>query len=136
MSNSINLLPKKGRIVRPGRNVLPILQRISFIGLVIIVFIAIALFAISFDTTLPKLKQQESDGLAKLTLLHGKSVKILLVKNRLSAIDTTLKHRTSYEGLLAQIAKLIPENTTIDTMDIGNGTLALTISSSSLSDLA
>lgn len=123
-------------MITPQGNLLPILQRISFIGLVVIVFISLTLFAMSFDTTLPKLKQQENESLAKLTLMHGKSVKILLVKNRLATIGTVLKQRTSYEALLAQISKLIPASTSVDAMDIGNGTIAFTISSSSLSDLS
>lgn len=136
MNKSINLLPRKGKQHNQDDQFLAVLQRISLTALVIIVFCTLTLFALNYDTTLPQLRQQQNAGLTSLTLLHGKTAKILFIKDRLSQIQLIMNKRNNFDDVISQVSQLTPKDVTIGEFDIVSQSATITFTAKSLASLS
>lgn len=119
-SVSINLLPKEFRIDKKAQKKFQVVQRISIVILLILIFLA---------TTSSALRILQSQGISKLTeeamqkedkvsSLKENEVTLVVLKNRLSSINKVLTTSTNKALVYKQILNSFPANVTISSVSV------------------
>lgn len=131
--NSINLLEdKKGSPQVAFVNKLRKL-RFTAVGLLFLVATSsVMLFIFIALSPLPQLKNQEKLVVVTLSQYHTDMMKLLLIKERTTVIESILSKRRSYDQLLDAIQSRLPGGVEVRSLNIETGTLSLTVSSKSL----
>ena len=71
-----------------------------------------------------------------MNLLNTRTAKLLHIKDRLASIAKILKGRSSYDVLLSQVQLMVPQDVTVDDIEVQKGSLTMTLSSTSLLSLS
>lgn len=93
MSEKINLLARRKKNVAQQSKSEKTFKLVSLVCLVLVVGTALSLYILKVTSALPSLQTQEKQLLGDLQTLYPKTIKLLIIKNRLAAIDTILKKR-------------------------------------------
>lgn len=135
MNEEINLLKNKKISASPLLGRLFALRAASLSILFGVSFFSISLFILIALSPLPRLQDQESSEVQKVTLFHPKMAKILLTKERLVHINTVLQTRPLYHELLEQVTQQLSGDTSIDTVKLEATKLTISASSQSLGNV-
>ncbi len=135
MSNDINLLPhtKKGALSQ--EQVLSYLKISALISCVLTVSLAIILFLLNRDPSVPQIQAQQQTILAQLNLLHSKTAKNLIILDRVKRITKILQSRVSLDKKIAEIQKQIPSGVTVSSFSLDDKHMVIALSAQSLSPL-
>jgi hypothetical protein len=132
MSNSINLItPQKEGLERRQRTV-KILRIISISFLLATFLLSLILFIISSRLSISDIKKQENSASDSLGLVHNKFAKLILVKDRMDNIQIIIKQRKNYQNLINSILKVVPQDSSINSLGIEKDKITLIVSSPSL----
>ncbi|HSW96771.1 MAG TPA: hypothetical protein VLF89_03020 [Candidatus Saccharimonadales bacterium] len=135
MTKNINLLPQKKNTTDSHEGILLICKRIAVVALIFTAGTSIIFFLLTINPTFSSVKQQENSVLAKLSFTQGKIAKYLVIKNRLKGIEQILEKRFPMNTVLSAVQQNIPDDVSVDSVNITNKTAALKLSSSSLLSL-
>ena len=133
MSNNINLLENKKKLISVITKTTSQLLRFSAVSLLFIVSVSsIILFILIALSPLPKLKQEEHLTMTTLSQYHTGMLKLFLIKERTSLIDKVLSKRMLYDIALDDIHSKLPDGVEVSSFSVEKNTLSLTVSSKSL----
>lgn len=133
--NEINLLPNRKKNRLENDTTQGTLRVVSSVALALVILISISLFLLVRFNGLDTIQQSQNNTLTSLTLLHNKTAKILLIHDRLTAIQSILNSRSSLEASIDEIIQGAPSDISFDEFSIAQGQLTMTASSQSLSSL-
>lgn len=135
MNEDINLIPNKKRdVVLQAK----LVYRIRIFSTAILIFIALMsmlLFVVRLNSPLTSLKKEEAVLLSNISLLHEKTARLLLLKNRLKEISEIRSKRISLDQTISKVTAIIPSEMTIDLLSVDKTTVAITASSGSLATI-
>lgn len=134
--SSINLLPRHHKEKIQNERILKILRRLDTIFVIATIFMLLTLFALNIDTVTPEVRREQNATLSQLNLLHEKTAKILLAKERLGGVDKLLAKRSSLDTLIAQISLMVSDDMTIDEFSSDKTGVTIIVSSRSLLSLS
>lgn len=135
MSTDINLLPQKKLGAFSQEKILSFSKIAAIILLVLTISLSLLFFLLSRDPTLDNLHTQENSVLAKLSLLHNKTAKDLLVLNRLKGISAILKDRGAMDTIISVFQKQFPADVSVNAFSLDQKSFSFTIVSTNASSL-
>lgn len=133
MNSNINLLGNKQKESSPKASRRLKIMRGIAVGLLFTVSVSsMILFILIALSPLPQLQKQEKNYLFTLSQYNQEVIKLALIKDRLTAIDSLLTTRKSYDAVIASIRSKMPPGVKIIEMNVGQKNISLTVSSTSL----
>lgn len=133
MSDNLNLLRSRKKDRQEGQ--LRLIRFLSYGSLFIILISSIALFFLKINLGISDLKKQERSISNSLSLMSGKIVKFIMLKNRMTESTAILDNRTDFSEIIDEAVKDKPESLSVESFSLDKAGLLLNISSSSLTDL-
>lgn len=134
MNENINFLRNKRSSVK--KNPVERILRICAIGtLFFVAFTAIVMFILRTQSRLSALEQEENQLQKNLSLIRDRTVKYLLVQDRVKSISQVLKTRLSINSIVEKIMTQIPKDVTLTALSIDKKKVIINLSSSSLASL-
>lgn len=133
MSDNLNLLRSRKKDRQEGP--LRLIRFLSYGSLFIILISSIALFFLKINLGISDLKKQERSISNSLSLMSGKIVKFIMLKNRMTESTAILDNRTDFSEIIDEAVKDKPESLSVESFSLDKAGLLLNISSSSLTDL-
>ncbi|MDP3726962.1 MAG: PilN domain-containing protein [bacterium] len=135
MNEDINLIPGKRKVVLEQKKIVKRLRILSIVLLSTVAFSSIALFLLKLQSPLPSLKREENTLLASLSLLHQKTAKLLLMKNRLKETAIIEKKRQRLDETIGAVVEGVPADVSLSSLSVGKKDVSITASSNSLSSV-
>lgn len=134
MKNEINLLTQRKYFDRRLRQQLTLLRNISIGLLFVVTASSMVLFFLIAASPLPEIKKQESYALFRISQLHAKMGKHLLVQDQLKHVDKLTKTRDRFDELLSLIKENSSPTVRLKSVKIEKKEMVLTFVTPSLSD--
>lgn len=135
MNENINLIPGKRKVVLEQKSLVKKLRILSIALLIAIVFSSVALFLLKLQSPLPSLQREKNTLLTNLSLLSQKTVKLLLVKNRLKETAVITKKRQRLDETIGAVIEGVPQDVLVSSLNVGKKDVSITASSNSLSSV-
>lgn len=135
MNEDINLVPGKRKVVLEQKILVKRLRTLSVVLLTSVAFFSISLFFLKLQSPLPSLKREENTLLASLSLLHQKTAKLLLMKNRLKETAVITKKRHRLDETIGAVVESVPQDVLLSSLNVGKKDVSITASSNSLSSV-
>lgn len=132
MSEKINLLARRKKNVKLQSKTEKTFKLISLLCLVLVVGTAFVLFVLKLTSPLPALQKEEKRLLGELQTLYPKTLKLLIIKNRLAAIDAILKKRPDLIKTLNVLRERKPQAIAVSSLDVTGTDVTLAATSNSL----
>lgn len=132
MNNDINLVSDKNLNVFALKAREKIFRNVAIGTLSVVVFFSILLFILTSTSPLSSIKKNEASALYAISFLHGKSVKLHLLNDRLKNISAVLLTRKDYTKTVNSILSQIPSDATANTFEIDKDIMTLKVNSKSL----
>ncbi len=132
MSEKINLLARRKKNVAQQSKSEKIFKIFSLVCLVLVVGVSLSLYITKVTSALPSLQTQEKKLLGQLQTLYPKTIKLLIIKNRLAAIDTILKKRPDLVKTIDIIQQKKPQVIVASSFEVSSTAVSLTATSTSL----
>jgi Tfp pilus assembly protein PilN len=134
MNENINFLRNKKSQVK--KNQAEIILRVCAIGtLFLVAFAAVGMFVLRTQSKLSALEQEENQLQKNLSLIQDRTIKFILVQDRIKSISQTLKTRSSISPVVEKIMTQIPKDVILTDLSIDKKKVIINISSSSLASL-
>lgn len=133
MSEKINLISRRKKNVRPQSKSEKIFKLASLACLVLVALVAGGLFVLKLTSPLPSLQKEESRLLNDLQALYPKTIKLLIIKNRLQGIAAILKQRPDLVKIINLVQEKKPQEISVSSLDISATSITIAATSSSLS---
>ncbi len=132
MSANINLLlPKDDESLKRKRK-----ARVLNISAILFVFatvlMSIVVFLLIQAVSPVSIKEEQEDILRKLSQFQDKQTKLLAVNNKIESISEILEKRKDLHLVTSAILSKIPNNLSIDSLEIDGKTVSMTVQSASL----
>lgn len=134
MKGNINFLFKGGSLESKKKRLTGI-RLISVSFLILLALFSIVIFFINSSLNSDLFKKDENFALSSLELQRKKEAKLLMSRDRLNTISKILKDRVDYYRVVDSILTKVPKEIIVERMEINKKTIALTVSSNSLSRL-
>ncbi|MCL5439265.1 MAG: hypothetical protein M1268_04775 [Patescibacteria group bacterium] len=135
MSENINLVANRRDESLKEKKSLKYFRIIAIFSLLSVFLFAISLFIFKTSLGLTSLKKQEDTLSANMASLSDKTVKLLLVQERIKNISDALKNRSDVNKILDLVTKDMPQNVSVNSLSIGKKKATLIVSSYSLYDI-
>lgn len=132
MSSEINLLANRNLEILKERKRIKRIRLIAGAVLFFVVFSSVFSFLLTRNFFPPSLKAEENSLLQKMSLLHTKEAKLIIVTDRLKNIKNILKERVSYSKSISAFLEKIPQGLQVEKLHVGQKGLALSVSAESL----
>lgn len=129
----INLLPRQRERSAVYRKNLRVARVSSAVAIGIVLVCALVVFFLHLQLGLGALRKQEEDLVATLNAAKAKIAKLVIVHQRLKDVDEILKERATAETVLQEIAGKVPGGVSLGSISLSQGSVNVTVSSSSLS---
>ncbi len=135
MKTDINLA--SGVLVESaGKNkTLKILRITGISSIIFITVISILLFVLINQISPDKVKKQEDKILFSIKSLHERQAKITIVNSKIADISKILDERTNYDSEMNTFLEKIPNDVSINSLEIDKAKVTITVSSNSLSSI-
>lgn len=133
MSEKINLISSRKKNVKPQSKSEKIFKLSSLVCLVLVALVAGGLFALKLTSPLPSLQKEESQLLSELQTLYPKTIKLLIIKNRLQGIAAILKQRPDLVKIINLVQEKKPQEISVTSLDVSASSITVAAASSSLS---
>ncbi len=132
MSKEINLIysKKKNRISQ--ERLIKIVHRIAYACVGITALFAGGIYYLNQSVPLPALQKQEATITQNLTLSQQKILKLMLIKDRLTQINTIMNQRKNLDETIATIISALPQGVSVNSFALSTGKIDITVSSHSL----
>lgn len=132
MSANINLLlPKDDESLKRKRK-----ARVLNVSAIMFVFatvlMSIVVFLLIQAVSPVSIKEEQEDILRKLSQFQGRQAKLLAVNNKIESISEILEKRKDLHLVTSAILSKIPNNLSIDSLEIDGKTVSMTVQSASL----
>lgn len=134
MKNEINLFTQRKHFDRRLRQQLTLLRNVSIGLLFVVTASSMILFFLIAASPLPEIKKQESAALFRISQLHVKMGKHLLVQDQLKHVDKLEKARDRFDELLPLIKENSPPTVRVKSVQIEKKEMVLTFATATLSD--
>ncbi len=133
MKTDINLA--SGELVETASKskALEILRIAAISSVIFITVTSILLFVLINQIAPDNVKKQEDKILFSIKFLHGKEAKIFAVNSKIADISKILDSRTNYDSEMNIFLEKIPNDVSINSLEIDKAKVAITVSSNSLS---
>ncbi len=114
---------------------LKILRISAISGVIFLAATSILLFLLINQISPDKVKKQEDQILFSIKLLHERQAKIAIVNSKISDISKILDSRTNYEFEMNSFLEKIPNDVSVNSLEIDKAKVTITVSSNSLSSI-
>ncbi len=112
-----------------------LLRILAIISIFIVGISSLGLFLIIQSILPPGIRKQETAIQGKISSLHTKEAKIIIVSRKIKDIENIISKRPKYDQLITDITNIIPENVSINNVDINDKKVRLMVTSGSLLSL-
>ena len=114
---------------------LKILRITGISSIIFITVISILLFVLINQISPDKVKKQEDKILFSIKSLHERQAKITIVNSKIADISKILDERTNYDSEMNTFLEKIPNDVSINSLEIDKAKVTITVSSNSLSSI-
>jgi len=114
---------------------LKILRITGISSIIFITVISILLFVLINQISPDKVKKQEDKILFSIKSLHERQAKIAIVNSKIADISKILDERTNYDSEMNTFLEKIPNDVSINSLEIDKAKVTITVSSNSLSSI-
>lgn len=132
MSKEINLIYSKKKSKISQERLIKLVNRVAYIIVAITALSAGGIYFLNQSVPLAALQKQESTITQNLTLSQQKILKLMLIKDRLSQINTITNQRKNFDETIATIISSLPEGVSVNTFALNTKAIDITVSSHSL----
>lgn len=132
MSKNINLLPKKNKYVLKHEKVLKSLTTFSIFLLAFVFIVSVSLFLLQKTSSLNQLEKEKEDILVSLTKANEKTARYFFIRNRILEVSDILNKRSNLDKIIDLIQSKVPEDVSIDSLNIDKSSVGISLSSKSL----
>lgn len=111
------------------------LQKIRIIStgfILVIGLLSVLVFILNISSPLGKIKQQEDSILSQITAQQDRAAKLAIINERITTVSKIYKQRPDYNYILNLILTKKTDNTKLVGMDLGESSVTVSLSSSSL----
>lgn len=135
MKSDINLISlNQAELVKEG-GMVRLLRILAIISIFIVAISSLVLFIIIQSISPAGIRKQEVAVEGKISSLHIKEAKIIIVSRKIKDIENIISKRPKYDNLITDITNIIPENVSADNLDINDKKVGLMVTSGSLLSL-
>lgn len=134
-SGQINLISEKRQGSFKEQQRIKILKFFALGCLGFVAFISVITFLLTTAVPLNKIKKEQENTNVSLSSLQGKSAKLYTVNERILHISKILKNRRDYSLLIDSVLKNVPTEVSINSVDIDDKDLLITVNSFSLKQI-
>ncbi len=132
MSEKINLLARRKKNVKLQSKSEKTFKLVSLVCLVLVVVTTLSLFVLKLTSPLQALETEEKKLLTDLQGLYPKTIKLLIIKNRLAAIETILKKRPDLVKTINIVQEKKPQAIVASSFEVSGTGVTLAATSTSL----
>lgn len=132
MNKEINLLPSKDRKLDREKKILSILWIFASLSLLIVFASSIILFFLKLNSPLLTLRKKEADILVQISQFGSKEVQFNYLSDRLINIKSIIEKRYSFNEIIEDIIKIVPEDVSADSISLSRGHFSVIFSTKSL----
>ena len=132
---NINLVSGENEQAKSEKKKLKKVRLIAFFSLIIVALFSVIVFLINITLPIQSVIQDQKVTSDSIFLLHGKLVKLYLIKDRVNNLSAILLQRKDYIAPVDKIFALLPSDLSVDGLVLDKNILTLTISGNSLSSI-
>jgi hypothetical protein len=132
MSNSINLVSPKNEQLDKEQKRLRIARIIAFVGMALVVVIAVLVFVVNLTLPISSIKQNEQTTLNNIAALHKKLTQYSLVVDRVNHLTNIIAQRKNIPDITDTLSAVVPSDLTINSMQVDSKKVTLIVSGTSL----
>lgn len=131
MSDINLILPKNQESLKREKRI-KLFNSIALVCLIIIGLTSIIIFLLIQSLNIPSIKQQQGDVLKQMSQFQSKQAKLLVLSDRINNIQNILDKRKDLSSVTNIILERMPNQLSIDSLEMDEKTISITASSTSL----
>lgn len=132
MNKSVNLVSNRNEQIEKELLILKIVRVVAVSLLITISVVAISAFIFSTQISLSRIKEEENATLSQISALHDRLTTYYLTKDRINNITGIISTRRDYGKHIDAILEKIPQDLSLEGIDIEKDIISISMSGSSL----
>ncbi len=133
--NDINLVSGRSLDIEKQAKRLKLLRIFAILSLLIVALVSIFFFIFTVSLPINSVKQNEQQTLSNISGLHKRLASYVLIKDRLTSIQSLIQKRTNYPQVVNTIISMVDPQLTVQSFDIEAGSITITITGGSLTPI-